>query len=114
MEPSAKITVSGIPVTPGHLYEWTGKETGQGQMKIVTLSDNRSVDIELKFIKPFENLATTTFTLSEVAGGTNAIWSMSGESANIMDRWMFLMMDNMIGKDFENGLANLKEKSESK
>jgi hypothetical protein len=38
---------------------------------------------------------------------------MSGEN-NLISKWMcvFVSMDKMIGKDFENGLKSLKEKSE--
>ena len=34
MEPTAKTTISGTPEQAGHLYEWVGKETGSGQMKL--------------------------------------------------------------------------------
>ena len=40
---------------------------------------------------------------------------MSGEH-NIFTKWMcvFKSMDSMIGKEFEDGLKSLKEKSEQK
>ncbi|MGM9477540.1 SRPBCC family protein [Pedobacter sp. GSP4] len=113
MEPSAKITYSGTPEQPGHLYEWEGKETGQGSMKILTVKPNAQVDIELKFIKPFESLADTKFDIAPESAGQKVTWSMSGEN-NMVSKWMcvFVSMDKMIGKDFEDGLKSLKEKSE--
>lgn len=114
MEPSAKIKVSGPIAEPGHLYEWEGNQTGQGYMKILSVQPQKEVDIELKFIKPFESLANTRFTLDKLPQGSKVTWNMSGEN-NLIGKWMcvFVSMDKMIGKDFEYGLQSLKEKSEA-
>jgi hypothetical protein len=45
MEPTAKTKVSGTIGQPGHLYEWVGKETGEGYMKILEAKPNSLVDI---------------------------------------------------------------------
>jgi hypothetical protein len=112
MEPTAKTSVTGTPLQPGHIYAWEGKETGTGQMKINTAETNKMVDIELKFIKPFESIADTRFDIVPENNGTKVTWSMSGENKGTMNKWMGLMMDSMIGKDFEDGLKYLKSKSE--
>ncbi|WP_199139460.1 SRPBCC family protein [Pedobacter sp. ASV12] len=113
MEPSAKVTVSGPVAQPGQLYAWEGKETGTGQMKIVKAEPSKLVDIELKFIKPFESVADTKFEIQPEGTGQKVTWTMSGEN-NLISKWMcvFVSMDKMIGKDFESGLQSLKEKSE--
>ncbi|MFN0254648.1 SRPBCC family protein [Pedobacter ureilyticus] len=116
MEPSAKTTISGTPEQAGHLYEWVGKETGSGQMKITSVKPQEEVKIELKFIKPFESLANTQFNVAREGDSTKVTWTMSGDN-NIISKWMCLVMggmDKMIGKDFEDGLKSLKEKSEKK
>ena len=114
MEPTATTKISGTVAQVGHLYEWVGKETGEGYMKIKEIKPNSFVDIELKFIKPFESLADTRFDISTETDGTKVTWTMSGEN-NIISKWMcvFVSMDKMIGKDFESGLQSLKEKSET-
>lgn len=113
MEPSAKITISGPVAQIDHLYAWEGKETGTGQMKIIKVESSKLVDIELKFIKPFESIADTKFEIAPEGTGQKVTWTMSGEN-NLMSKWMcvFISMDKMIGKDFEDGLKGLKEKSE--
>lgn len=113
MEPTAKITITGPVAQPEHLYQWEGKETGSGQMKIISVTQNKMVDMELKFIKPFESIADTKFDLAPEGTGVKVTWTMSGESKGTMDKWMGLCMDKMIGKDFESGLKFLKEKSEN-
>lgn len=112
MEPTAKTTISGPVAQPEHLYQWEGKETGSGQMKITGVEANKMVNIELKFIKPFESIANTNFEIVKDGNGNKVIWTISGESKGTMDKWMGLCMDGMIGKDFEAGLKFLKEKSE--
>lgn len=115
MEPTAKIKISGPIAQPNHLYEWEGKDakTGTGQMKIKAVEPMQTVDIELKFIKPFESIADTKFEITPDGTSNKVTWTMSGEN-NLMGKWMsvFVNMDKMIGKDFENGLQSLKEKSE--
>jgi len=111
MEPSAKITISGPVAQPNHLYQWNGDKTGSGQMEIKSVTPNQMVNIELKFIKPFESLADTRFDIIPQGDSTKVVWTMSGESKGLK-KWMGLMMDKMIGKDFEDGLKYLKEKSE--
>jgi hypothetical protein len=113
MEPTAKTSVTGPIGQPEHLYAWEGEKTGSGQMKIKSVTLNKMVDIELRFIKPFESLADTRFDIVKEGEGNKVTWTMSGENVGTMNKWMGLMMDGMIGKDFEDGLKYLKEKSES-
>ncbi|MBC7615995.1 MAG: SRPBCC family protein [Pedobacter sp.] len=114
MEPTAKIKISGPVGIADHLYEWEGNKTGSGYMKVKSVDPNKMVDMELKFIKPFESLADTRFDIAPDGTGNKVTWTMSGEN-NLMGKWMsvFVSMDKMIGKDFEDGLRFLKEKSES-
>jgi hypothetical protein len=114
MEPTAKTVITGTPSQAGHLYTWEGKETGSGSMEIKSLEANKMVDMELKFIKPFESLADTRFDIAAEGTGYKVTWTMSGESDGTFNKWMSLMMDSMVGKDFEAGLKSLKEKSEAK
>lgn len=114
MEPSAKTTITGSVAQPGHTYAWVGKETGSGQMKIKSVEANKLVDIEMKFLKPWESVADTKFEISTEGSGNKVIWTIAGDN-NIISKWMgvFMSIDSMIGKDFESGLKSLKEKSEA-
>ncbi|MDQ8054212.1 MAG: SRPBCC family protein [Pedobacter sp.] len=112
MEPNIKTTVAGPVGQPGHMYTWVGDKTGSGQMTIKSAEPNKMVDMELKFIKPFESLADARFDLAAEGTGQKVTWTMSGENDGTFSKWMCLMMDGMVGKDFEAGLKSLKEKSE--
>ena len=49
---------SGTPLQPNHSYEWKGKETGSGYIKISTLIPKRMVDMNSNFLNPLKVLRT--------------------------------------------------------
>lgn len=112
MEPTAVVKISGDIGNPGHLYEWAGTELGIGHMQLQEVKPYSDAEILLTFEEPFESDAQNHFTFEKVRGGTRVTWSMKDQSDAILDKWMYLTMDNMMGKDFESGLKNLKEMSE--
>lgn len=66
-------------------------------------------------LKPFKAKNTAEFTLRPEGDATQVTWSMHGP-ANFMSKLMqvFSLMDRMVGKDFEDGLANLKAIAEAR
>jgi hypothetical protein len=64
-------------------------------------------------VKPFEGHNIAEFTLVPKGDATDVTWAMDGPApfvSKVMQ--VFVNMDNMIGKDFEIGLANLKTVAE--
>lgn len=115
MDTTTKYDVTGTPEQVGHQYHWKGDKMGEGEMKITEAKPFTQIKMDLKFIKPFESLANVVFDLSKEGDNTKVTWTMGGDH-NIFSKWMcvFKSMDAMIGKDFEDGLKSLKEKSEKK
>lgn len=114
LDPTLQRTYSGAPSGKGAVYEWDGNsKAGAGRMEIVRSSVPSSITIFLNFVRPFKNYSTTEFTLESVGDSTNVTWAMQGPNL-FMTKVMglFINMDNMIGKDFEAGLANLKDVAE--
>jgi hypothetical protein len=71
------------------------------------------VTVKLDFLKPFETHNLAEFTLAPQGQATQVTWVMRGPSpfvSKIMQ--VFVSMDGLIGKDFETGLANLKNVAE--
>jgi uncharacterized protein YndB with AHSA1/START domain len=115
-DPAMQRTYSGSPSGRGAVYAWDGnKNVGAGRMEIIDASSPSKIIIKLDFFKPFEGHNTAEFTMLPQgdAATTNIIWVMHGP-APFMSKVMqvFMNMDNMIGKDFEIGLANLKRLTE--
>jgi len=109
-DPAMKRTYSGAERGSGAVYAWDGdKNVGSGRMEILETSAPQKIVIKLDFFTPFEGHNTAEFTMLPQGDGTHVTWLMHGP-ANFMSRLIqvFMNLDNLIGKDFEAGLANLK------
>lgn len=116
LDPAAKSTFEGPASGEGAIFGWAGNEqVGEGTMKIVRSRPDALIDVELKFIKPFEDKADVQFTFVPVDGKTVLEWSMSGKR-NLAQKAMCLCMnmDRMVGTSYEEGLANIKRVVETK
>ena len=117
-DPAMQRSYQGAASGKGAVYGWDGNNNvGSGRMEILDSSQPSKIVIKLDFFKPFEGHNTAEFTMLPQGDATNATthvtWEMYGP-APFMSKLMqvFLNMDNMIGKDFEIGLANLKRLTE--
>jgi hypothetical protein len=97
------------------VYEWEGnKDIGQGRMEIVETAPPSQLTLTLDFLKPFEAHNIADFTLVPRGDSTEVTWAIHGPlpfMSNVM--CLVMDMDKMIGRDFEEGLANLKALSEA-
>ena len=113
-DPAMKRSYSGAASGTGAVYAWEGnKNVGSGRMEILDASAPSRIVIKLDFFTPFEGHNTAEFTMLPQGDATNITWLMHGPlpfMGKIMH--VFINMDNMIGKDFEAGLANLKRLTE--
>jgi hypothetical protein len=109
-----KKTHSGASQGKGAVLEWDGnKDVGTGRMEALESIPSAKIIIKLDFLKPFEAHNTAEFTVSSAGNVTDVTWAMYGAQPYMM-KVMGLMcsMDKMVGKDFETGLANLKQLAE--
>ncbi len=104
---------SGADRGVGAHYAWVGDaKVGAGSMDIVAVTPTR-IAIDLKFTKPFETNNLAEFTLDPNGGVTVLTWAMSGPLTYLFKVvHTVFSMDNMVGPDFEAGLASLKTLAE--
>jgi carbon monoxide dehydrogenase subunit G len=114
MDLAMQKTFSGSSSGKGSVYQWKGnKKVGEGRMEILDSAPSTSVKIDLQFIAPFKAHNQTLFTLTPRNGQTHVNWSMTGKKNFVMKLMgVFMNMDQMVGKDFEKGLATLKMEAE--
>jgi uncharacterized protein YndB with AHSA1/START domain len=113
-DPALKRTFGGAERGKGAVYAWEGnKNVGSGRMEILEANAPSKLVIKLDFFKPFEAHNTAEFTMLPQGSATNVHWLMRGP-APFMSKVMqvFMNFDKMVGKDFEEGLANLKQLTE--
>jgi hypothetical protein len=110
MDPAMKKTLSGASNGRGAVYEWDGNsQVGTGRIEITESSPSSMVRMKLDMSKPFDAHNIVEFTLAPNGGSTNVTWAMHGHRpyvAKVMS--LFMDCDKMVGKQFEEGLANLK------
>lgn len=115
IDPAMKVTYGGPPTGVGSTYAWVGNDqVGEGKMTIKESHPSSHIKIDLEFIKPFASVADTEFILKPAGDKTDVEWSIAGKH-NVISKAMCLVvsMDQMIGPDFEKGVAQLKTVSES-
>lgn len=109
LDPAMEKTFSGEPCGTGAVYAWRGnRKVGEGRVEIVGSEPDRRVSLQLHFIKPFAARNTSEFRIEPTEGGSLVTWEMEGPQAfpaRIMG--VFVNMDRIIGRQFQEGLANL-------
>jgi len=116
LDPSSVATFDGAPAGPGAKFGWSGnKKVGEGRMTIIDSKPNEFVKIKLEFIKPFTATNETLFTFTPRGTGTHVTWRMTGRNAGFFHRAIctLMNMDKMVGRDFEKGLASMKQIAEA-
>lgn len=111
MDPDMDIRHSGTDGTVGFTTFWEGDRMGEGSQRIVNLIPGERMDTKLRFVEPMESEMDSYMLTSAVnPNETKVIWGMKGRTPypfNLMN----LFMD--YGKDFQEGLQNLKGVMES-
>ncbi len=111
MDPGVKMTYTGTDGAAGAAYHWEGdeKKSGAGDMKCVGINGT-AMNYEVAFTKPNHGQANGVLKADDAGNGTTtATWSFTMHMPfpfNAMT--VFMNMDKMLGKDFEDGLANMK------
>lgn len=115
LDPEMTTTYEGSDAGAGAVYSWKGNsQVGEGRMTITESIPNERVQIELAFLKPMAATNTAIFALAPEGDGTAITWSMEG-SNNFMGKAFNLLMnmDELVGADFEKGLADMKAAAEA-
>ena len=98
----------------GSGYSWKGnRKAGEGSMTLSAAEAPNLVRADLQFLKPFKSTSELEWELKQAGDTTEVTWTMVA-GHNLMTRVMSAvgLMDRMIGKDFEKGLARLKTLAE--
>jgi effector-binding domain-containing protein len=114
MDPAAKYDYSGPETGAGAKMSWVGnpKTVGSGSQEILESVPPSRVKTRLDF-GPKGN-AVALFTLAAEGSKTKVSWGFDTDlGRNPFTRYLGLMLDRIIGKDFEAGLAGLKKFAEA-
>jgi Polyketide cyclase / dehydrase and lipid transport len=109
LDPNMKTTHEGEAGAVGSSYLWQGNDkVGRGKMTLVEVNPPGILKIKLEFLEPYPSTSETVFTFKAAENGTHATWTMNGKNNFVGKAFCLVMnMDQMIGADFEKGLAQL-------
>jgi uncharacterized protein YndB with AHSA1/START domain len=111
-DPAMKITYSGPPFGLGARWSWQSKTEGTGMMEFTRVEPNRRVEYQL-FFADYKMTSTGALALEPAGKATRVTWTNTGDvGPNPLKHYLALMMDRLVGPDFEAGLANLKALAE--
>ncbi len=115
LDPNAKNSFDGPAYGEGAKFAWSGNDdVGEGSMEILKSQPAEHIDIKLAFVRPFEDQCAVAFDFKPQGEQTEVVWKMEGKNNFIGKIFcLFMNMDEMVGKDFEKGLANMKQVVES-
>ncbi len=118
MDPNMKNEFRGIDGTVGSFHSWDGNpdNVGVGSQEIKGIIEGERIDIELKFIEPFESTSPVYFiTESNGDNSTKLIWGMKGYMQYPMNIMIPIMnFEKFIGNEYGKSLQNLKVLLEKK
>lgn len=113
-DPNTEYEFFGPEAGVGAGMKWKSEnpDVGQGTQKIIESEPNASVKLTLDFGEMGN--AEATYVLRPSGAGTEVQWGFETDVGNNpMMRWMGLMFDRWVGKDYETGLAKLKSMVEA-
>jgi Polyketide cyclase / dehydrase and lipid transport len=109
-DPNVKGSYSGAASGAGAAYAYEGnRDVGRGRIEITESRPASEVRMSLHILAPMEGRNVVEFTLRPKGDSTNVTWAIQGPMPYISKVFsLFCDMDAMIGREFENGLADLK------
>lgn len=113
LDPKMQQTFSGPDQGVGAKMSWKSDngQVGSGTQEIVAATPDKSLDVKLTMEGMGESMAG--FDLAPAGAGTKVTWRFdTSPTRNPVARYMGLMLDSMLGPDFEKGLAKLKTVAE--
>jgi len=110
-DPNTRLEYTGTDGEVGFKSAWESedKNVGIGEQEITAIKNGESIEVEIRFKKPFQatNWARTTVT-EDGEGQTRVSQVFYGNSKYPMNV-MNLMMDKLVGRDMVQNMNNLKK-----
>ena len=111
-DPNIRVRFSGPDLGVGSVRSWSGNsQVGSGSMTMTGYNPNASAAMSILFGQA--GAGDARYDLVEKGSTTTITWSFYTVHQNIIARYFGLAVEDMLGKDYEKGLASLKAIAES-
>jgi effector-binding domain-containing protein/ribosome-associated toxin RatA of RatAB toxin-antitoxin module len=113
-DPQMQNTIEGPPIGVGARQTWSGNaQVGTGTQEIVEVQRCRMLKSRLAFGGFEDNRYLASFALAPAGEATEVTWSLDGEFGGglheqVLSRYFARFAGDMVARDYETGLANLR------
>lgn len=99
----------------GSVNYWNSEVVGEGEQEITKLDLYKRVETELRFMKPREDVNQAYIDLRPSGESTEVTWGLTGETPFPANVFMYFVdLEEMVGKEYEKGLTELKTLAEKR
>jgi uncharacterized protein YndB with AHSA1/START domain len=115
LDPNAKNSFEGAASGTGAAMKWEGNcKVGVGRMTITDSQPGELIRFRLDFEKPMQATNTAEFAFRPEGGATVVTWATAGKNDFKGKLFgLFMNCEQMVGGQFEKGLASLKSVAEA-
>ena len=111
-DPNMKKSISQPDNVVGAVMSWESpvEVVGEGSQTISKIEAPNVIEVDLKFLTPYESEAKGIISLTPEGSGAKVTWAFESEVPypfRIMMLWM--NMEDAVGKDWDSGLSKLKK-----
>jgi len=111
MDPDMKKEYRGIDGQRGFVFAWDSskkRNVGAGEQEIKNITEGKSIEHELRFIRPMQNVAQAKFVFEPASANSTKVQWILDCPIKFPSNAMKPMIQGMLGKQLETGLQNLK------
>lgn len=109
MDPEATSSISDPSTGVGAVYSWEGEKIGSGNLTFLQMDKHRMIKSKLLFLTPYEGEADVTWTMQSSGEVIEVTWTVKGDLAYPIERYMSSMIDQQLHASFAQGLNSLKD-----
>ena len=113
-DPNVKMVYTGIDGTVGFTSSWESndKHVGVGEQEIIKMNAGESMEVEIRFKKPFEDTNYALTTVTKMGDSQTKVTNLFYGKSKLPKNLMNLMMDKLVGGAMQKNLENMKNNLE--
>jgi hypothetical protein len=110
-DPTMRQEFIGVDGEVGFVAKWEGNsDVGIGEQEIIEITKNESIVTIFRFLKPWKSISQSVIKVENLGNmQTKVTWVFMGDNEFPSNLFMlFYDLEKAVGRDFEEGLKNLK------
>jgi hypothetical protein len=108
-DPNREVEFRGTDGAAGFIYAWKGNsKVGEGEKEIMSVSEGKKIDTEIRFIKPFAVVGHSNMVTEPMPNDHTKVIFSNASTLKYPLNFLLLFVEKGIAKDMEISLSTLK------